>query len=153
MGGPHIAGYLILHRVFHLGGYFHFLMGKEKIGKGSGAFKTGAQDIGVGVSFKLGWQSGRTVWLGLACDLGFGNVWIPDLESYTAGASMFPRFALDVVFHRSGRLNIGVTGALGALIELRPKGRITFGELTNNRYDVAASAVRFGLLLGITLGA
>jgi hypothetical protein len=138
MAGMRLAGYGVLTRLIHLGGYFSFASGEFRVPNGFSFFN-------LGFSMKVGGRVGSRFWLGGVLDLG-AAFWEPDYGETYFGFQVNPAFEFNVMVLAVNKFRLGFFSQLGA--SFTP---FATTEFFNRTYT--AWMANISLLLGVTLGA
>lgn len=155
LGGFHLSGYYVHSQAFHIGGFFYFFKGEHDlegcVGGFCGELEADVEDLGIGVSVKLGTRVHNRIWIGGALDFGMAYLaWDEDDEEGDGlGLVIFPRFVFDLMVFQPKGVKVVLHGSLGVLIVPYLAGE---GNILTQDSDFNLWAVRLVMLLGVTVG-
>ena len=148
LGGVSVSGYYVTSPTVHIGGYFHYGIGKSGWGHNSYT-----DQYSVGLSLKAGSRVAGRVWLGLVGDLGFCILGSSDSggirDDNWYGVEISPRIHLDVLARDAGGFKMGFFASFGPSV---------VPYVAGNYYDNSDSAhghayfIYLTMQLGVTFG-
>ena len=153
LGGFQLSGYYVLTPMIHVGGFLYFFKGDHDVEDGYDETEVDVEDLGFGVSAKVGNRVHDRIWLGGALDFGMAYLTWDEgrFEGEGHGLVFFPRFVFDLMALETTTVKVGLHGSLGVQIVPYMAGEAEY-PLTNDR-DFDLWAVRLVMLIGITVGA
>jgi hypothetical protein len=155
VGGFHLSGYYVHSQSFHIGGFFYFFKGEHDlegcVSGFCGELEADVEDLGVGVTVKLGTRVHNRIWIGGALDFGMAYLaWDEgDEEGDGLGLVIFPRFVFDLMAFQPKGVKVVLHASLGVLIVPYLAGE---ANIISTDSDFNLWAVRLVMLLGVTVG-